>query len=227
MCWRARYSRLTDSDVRGSRRVHSPVDASPATDTRQMYDAQPRNKYSTALCSFKLFKMLAIQKGHKHQGKCVPNVLPCRVNHDGQADVSKRYWAPNKSEGEDLRMAALSWKMLISFTDGKTVSYFRGRQLLGRPVDIPDGYKGLVLSSTDTPKANEVQPERRTYTNGDPDEEATAEGILEEMAHFDEFMVWDHEAQPDETTDPYIRGIEEWIAFAEVVCRPALRYSLC
>jgi len=41
--------------------------------------------------------------------------------------------------------------------------------------------------------------------------------ILEEQASFDEVVLWGHESTPDET-DPYVKGIEEWIAFAETVC---------
>ena len=41
--------------------------------------------------------------------------------------------------------------------------------------------------------------------------------ISEEVAQFDEVMVWDHGAMPDDSSDPYLRGIEEWISFAETV----------
>ena len=41
--------------------------------------------------------------------------------------------------------------------------------------------------------------------------------ILEEQATFDSIVVWDHEVVPDESNDPYVKGIEEWVAFAEQV----------
>ena len=41
--------------------------------------------------------------------------------------------------------------------------------------------------------------------------------ILEEQASFDEVVLWGHESTPDEN-DPYMKGIEEWIVFAETVC---------
>lgn len=47
--------------------------------------------------------------------------------------------------------------------------------------------------------------------------------ILEEQASFDAVVLWGHESTPDEN-DPYVKGIEEWIAFAETVCRIALYY---
>ncbi|KFY02644.1 hypothetical protein O988_02020 [Pseudogymnoascus sp. VKM F-3808] len=142
--------------------------------------------------------MLSIRKSHKHRGKCMPNALPCRVNHNGKADVSKRYWMPTKRN------------------DGKTVSYFRGRQLHGRTVKIPPQYKGVVLSSTVMPQAAEDLSESQSYTNESQDEDKAEECLMEELADFDEFVIWGHVALPDETTDPYLRAIEEYTAFAEV-----------
>ena len=49
------------------------------------------------------------------------------------------------------------------------------------------------------------------------DESAEEVRIMEECASFDEIMIWGHEALPDEMTDPYIKGVNEWIAFAEKV----------
>lgn len=45
--------------------------------------------------------MLAIEKKTKgHEGKCTPNVLPCRINHNGAVDASKRYWNPTQTSGK-------------------------------------------------------------------------------------------------------------------------------
>lgn len=50
--------------------------------------------------------------------------------------------------------------------------------------------------------------------------EATTEvSLLEEVAQFDEVVVWGHDALPNELEDPYARGLREWIAFARVVSR--------
>lgn len=46
-----------------------------------------------------IIKMLSIRKSSKHRGKCTPNALPCRINHNGRAEVSKRYWTPTKRNG--------------------------------------------------------------------------------------------------------------------------------
>lgn len=42
-------------------------------------------------------------------------------------------------------------------------------------------------------------------------------GVMKGRATFDELMIWGHESTSDSSTDPYVRGMEEWIAFAEEV----------
>lgn len=56
--------------------------------------------------------------------------------------------------------------------------------------------------------------------NADEEEaEADADvGIMEEIAEFDHVVLWGHEALPDELVDPFVRGLGEWIEFAEKVC---------
>lgn len=41
-------------------------------------------------------------------------------------------------------------------------------------------------------------------------------GTLEEVAEFEEMIVWDHEAIRS-GEDAFVKGMEEWIRFAEVV----------
>jgi hypothetical protein len=41
--------------------------------------------------------------------------------------------------------------------------------------------------------------------------------IVEETAIFDEVMIWGHEKIADAIEDPYTKGMEEWITFAEAV----------
>ncbi|KAH8795572.1 ribonuclease H2, subunit C [Hyaloscypha finlandica] len=138
--------------------------------------------------------MLAIEKSKSHKGKCTPNVLPCRINHNGAVDASRRYWNPTKTP------------------DGKTVAYFRGRKLHGKQVMVPKGYRGAVVSTTDR-----ILPKSTPPVGDDEVEEVEEEvdvKIMEEQSDFDHIMLWGHEALPDEVTDPYVRGIEEWIALA-------------
>lgn len=81
---------------------------------------------------------------------------------------------------------------------------------------LPAGYKGMVVSSTERvlPKASASSPQ-----NDDEDaEEAPEVKVMDEQAEFDEIMLWGHEALPDEMMDSYVRGVDEWIGFAEQVC---------
>jgi len=103
----------------------------------------------------------------------------------------------------------------LTSADGKNVSYFRGRKLHGRTAKIPKGYKGVILSSTDQKLPNERQTSEAEEDELDEIEQLEDIGILEEQAEFDEVMVWGHEVLPDESADPYVRGVEEWIAFAK------------
>lgn len=96
---------------------------------------------------------------------------------------------------------------------------------------IPPQYKGVVLSTTEMPQAAQVLSGSHSYTSDSQEEgeaEAETEGLMEELADFDEFVIWGHVALPDETTDPYLRAIEEYTAFAEAVCiiNPVLLHKL-
>ncbi|KAH6676597.1 putative ribonuclease H2 subunit C [Halenospora varia] len=141
--------------------------------------------------------MHAIQKSKSHKGKCTPNVLPCRVHHNGPVNASKRYWEPRTT------------------SNVKTIAYFRGRKLHGKQFKVPRGYRGIVLASTDwiLPKGSQSSPAEE---DKDAEHEADVK-VLEEQAEFNGIMVWGHEVVPDETADPYVRGMEEWLSFAEQI----------
>lgn len=78
---------------------------------------------------------------------------------------------------------------------------------------LPKGYKGFVVSSTDRILPKTTQPDEEE----DEEEKEEDVKVLEEQATFDELMVWGHEAVFDGGSDPYVRGVEEWIGFAEQV----------
>ncbi|KAH8808699.1 ribonuclease H2, subunit C [Xylogone sp. PMI_703] len=139
--------------------------------------------------------MIAIKEG-KSNGKCTPNVLPCRINHNGPVDVSKKYWTPSK------------------MPDGKSTAYFRGRKLVGKTLVLPDGYRGVVLTPTETPKPTTQEPEVIDVDADEPEEEIA--GFMEQHASFDGVLVWGHEVGLSEE-DTYIKGVEEWIGFAKKI----------
>jgi ribonuclease H2 subunit C len=75
-----------------------------------------------------------------------------------------------------------------------------------------------VISST-----NRILPKpqpKQLFEDGDEDGEDNYHEtkVVDEEAYFEEVMVWGHEALPEEGADPYVRGMEEWISFAETVC---------
>lgn len=84
---------------------------------------------------------------------------------------------------------------------------------------LPEGYHGLVVEKSD------VKPD--TSRKGEPvdedievienPEDQLEVGAMKGKAAFDELMIWGHESTGDSSADPYVRGMEEWIAFAEEV----------
>lgn len=144
--------------------------------------------------------MLAIQNASSDK-TVVPNVLPCAIRHNGPVSAAERYWKPSVAE------------------DGTSTSFFRGRKLRGRKVALPKGYEGKVLEKTDRKVVG--KPDVPIPGAEDGLDEAVAPKevdtfAVDQKSRFDEIMVWDHEAQPD-NEDVYVKGIEEWIGFAEAV----------
>ena len=50
----------------------------------------------------------------------------------------------------------------------------------------------------------------------DADEPNEPVRVLEEVATFDNMIIWGHEAIPG-ADDPFVKGVDEWIRFAEAV----------
>ncbi|KAI5922515.1 ribonuclease H2, subunit C [Camillea tinctor] len=129
------------------------------------------------------------------------HLLPCRIHYDGDVNPSDSFWNPSQSE------------------DGKNTAYFRGRKLDGKTFKLPEGYFGVVAEKSD-PK-----PEQRGGNDEMTDDVEIQEhpndqlevGDMNGKAAFDEMIVWGHETSADASEDPYIRGMEEWITFAEQI----------
>ncbi|KAL8689368.1 MAG: hypothetical protein Q9218_004946 [Villophora microphyllina] len=145
--------------------------------------------------------------------KYTPNLLPCRIHHDGSVNALSRYWEPQNDK------------------DGYPEAYVRGRKLKGRKVKLPEGYRGVIVK--DGPKEVDPQQQRRNAErlrrrdeqNVDEDEDGDEEEeelqIMEEVGEFDEVVVWGHE-RTVEGDDEVVRGMEEWIRFAEAMHGPRL-----
>ncbi|KAL4957997.1 ribonuclease H2 non-catalytic subunit-domain-containing protein [Aspergillus filifer] len=129
-------------------------------------------------------------------GNCTPNILPCRIHHDGPVNSIDRYWKPVADEKDkNLRTA-----------------YFRGRKLRGRRVQIPEGYEGVLATHSD----REVPSTTNNETMNEEDEQAEPVKILEKQATFGDYIVWGHETIPA-ADDSFVKCVEEWVKFAEAM----------
>ena len=139
--------------------------------------------------------MLSIQPSNPQ--KCTPNLLPARINHNGPINDAQRYWKPETDD------------------KGKQHAYFRGRHLHGTALPLPENYTGAVLHVT-----GKQLPQARTQPQPDGEEEVEESipvevTIAEQVASFDEVLVWGHGGEVDGSQDIFIRGMNEWVGFAE------------
>ncbi|KAL2177570.1 ribonuclease H2 non-catalytic subunit-domain-containing protein [Thermothelomyces heterothallicus CBS 202.75] len=128
--------------------------------------------------------------------KATPHVLPCRVHHNGAAEPAHPFWNPRVNEA------------------GTRTAYFRGRKLRGTAAKLPDNYRGVV-ATVSAPKQPSRRPEEADVIDLEP--EAPPQGSLQVQAEFDEMVVWGHEQPVDAAADPYLRGVEEWLALADKI----------
>lgn len=146
--------------------------------------------------------MLAIDLTSSNR-KLTPNILPCSIHHSGPIPTHKRYWGPSPPDN-----------------NGARTTYFRGRKLRGRTVKVPEGYQGYVLEKTENvaPQKPQVPPQSHALEDedGGDEEEPAGVKVMEQKGNFDEMVVWGHEVVP-EAEDEYVKGVGEWIAFAEAV----------
>ncbi|KAH9883792.1 ribonuclease H2, subunit C [Xylariomycetidae sp. FL2044] len=127
------------------------------------------------------------------------NLLPCRVHHDGDVSPIDTFWKPSRSQERNENSTA----------------YLRGRELHGKTVKLPEGYYGSVVERTE-PKVERQELAEDVELEEVP-EEPLKVGAMQGKAVFDEMIVWGHESAVDSSADPYVRGMEEWISFAEQI----------
>ncbi|THC99525.1 hypothetical protein EYZ11_000985 [Aspergillus tanneri] len=131
----------------------------------------------------------------KTTDNCTPNILPCRIHHDGPTGSISRYWTPVSDENDKNTQTA----------------FFRGRRLRGRRVAIPEGYQGIVAMPTER-----LLPSTQNKSANEEVEQDDPVKVLEKQATFDEIVVWGHEAVPA-SDDTFVKGVEEWAKMAKVV----------
>lgn len=99
----------------------------------------------------------------------------------------------------------------LRLVDGNLESYFRGRKLKGRALQLPSGHEGVIVED-----AGKSTMKIEGGCEGEEEAEVMEVGVLKEVGNFDEVVLWDHEKLV-EADDPYVKGLEEWIAFADQV----------
>ncbi|KAK3398830.1 ribonuclease H2, subunit C [Sordaria brevicollis] len=166
--------------------------------------------------------ILAFQSSpNKETPKTKPNLLPCKIHHDGSVEPIESFWNPRDE-------------------DGIKTAYFRGRKLHGYPVPLPSGYRGIIASKSKSTQPSSAQSKQEQQkprmahemsfvmdnspepepevVDLDAEEEREKEpqvgGEMEVQAEFNQFVVWGHETLADAVGDGYVRGVEEWVGFA-------------
>ena len=139
------------------------------------------------------------------------NLLPCRLHRDGEIDAVRPYWKPETVDGR-LAGRHPSWFLDSNTVAGeKKVAYFRGRKLYAKTVELPEEHRGFVLAKTAPSTATGTEKE------ADSTGEQTEPPAMRAVAQFNEVTVWGHEAVADTAMDPYVRGLEEWLAVSDQV----------
>ncbi|EFQ92158.1 hypothetical protein CFE70_007953 [Pyrenophora teres f. teres 0-1] len=148
--------------------------------------------------------MLSIQPSKPQ--KATPNLLPFRINHNGPINSTQQYWKPNTDE------------------KGTQHAYFRGRHLYGKSIPLPENYTGAVLHMTEKllpQQRAQAQPSHDDDDDEDGDDAEVEESmpvevkIAEQVGEFDEVVIWGHGGEVDGNGDIFVKGINEWIGFAE------------
>ena len=127
------------------------------------------------------------------------------------------------------------------------VAAFRGREMHGQAVDLPDGYAGVVLRAPDNKigkgmasscrKKEEENPKStgRTTRRSKRGQEAKVEDeadapefsetasdegptrVLEPVSTFSSFVLWNADIPANDGRDEYVRSLREWTKLAAVV----------
>ncbi|KAF1948897.1 ribonuclease H1 small subunit [Byssothecium circinans] len=151
--------------------------------------------------------MLSIQPPTSKPQKSTPNLLPARINHNGPINSTERFFRPTKDD------------------KGTSHVYLRGRHLHGTTVALPSTHTGAVVHITDN-----LLPQSQTQSHIHPQDQADGEEredededlreevkVVEVLGEFDEVVVWGHAETVDEEKDAFVRGMREWVGFAEAM----------
>lgn len=76
---------------------------------------------------------------------------------------------------------------------------------------------GIIATPTDRVLPPTVPADNHSTTEDGSSEPGEPVKTLEVQGEFDEMMVWGHEILPA-ADDTFVKGVEEWVRFAETVC---------
>lgn len=182
-----------------------------------------------------ILNMLSIQASSK-PAKC--NVLPCRIKHTGSVEATEKHWiviegengnAPEtsqrciftvhmlsfsicRSEDSILPGEKIGWQVYPATGGIRRYSCSFSRECFSLVSNVNTGH---VLEVTDEKLPSEGHPTPSHYQEESMEEEDIS--VFRGLSTFDEITIWGHDAAPDESTDGVIRGIREWIWFADKV----------
>ena len=101
-------------------------------------------------------------------------------------------------------------------TGGKLGAYFRGRKLRGQEIDVPQGYRGVIVKEAGKEKTAFQTPEKECLEGEEGEEEQEGIIVLDEVGSFKKVIIWNHESVVH-GDDAFMKGLSEWIGFAEAV----------
>ncbi|KAJ1661665.1 hypothetical protein GGH95_001087 [Coemansia sp. RSA 1836] len=118
------------------------------------------------------------------------HLLPCAVNYSGLASTGM-YFLPQKQPNATYEAA------------------FRGRQLYGRKIRLPESYTGHIV--VDSVASNEASDS--AFESEACEAPAVEQRVLLSAGQFDSITVWEHDRVPAEDDDEFITSLE-WISVA-------------
>ncbi|KAI2619185.1 ribonuclease H1 small subunit [Hypoxylon sp. NC1633] len=143
--------------------------------------------------------IFTVESQESFQQEAQVHLLPCRIHHDGNVNPTDAYWNPSESQ------------------DQTKTAYIRGRKLHGKAVKLPEGYYGSVVKKSELKREKPRDEMVEDVEAIEESDDQLEKGAMQGIASFNEVVIWGHEALANSTEDPYLRGMEEWMSFAEQI----------
>ncbi|WBW74437.1 ribonuclease H2 complex subunit Rnh203 [Schizosaccharomyces osmophilus] len=143
-----------------------------------------------------------IQIQNKNEGKLEEKVslMPCFIDFDGPASVSE-FFHDKISKKDGSRNTDLA--------------YFRGRELNGRTLELPEGYMGECVHFPLPDRADQFYAGNELDNN--EDEASVSEEHCQTSSTFSQFKIWDRDVSTSIEQNQWYKGIVEWTQFASKV----------